>query len=139
MDERRRAKRYYTEDYFKRKKIGRMRLFFSVFSRVSDLPIGHVVDISSIGMLIITREQIEKGTSLNLRIDLPDNVSGVESMSISARCIRQDKSENGDYFYTGFEFVNMTPRYVEALQAIFEADPTPVGVNSTRIYITDEQ
>jgi hypothetical protein len=139
MKERRRAKRYSTEDFFKHQKIGRIRLFFNVYSRVSGLTIGHVVDISSTGMLIITREKIEKGTTLNLRVELPDNVSGMESMSISARCVRQQESESGEYYYGGFDFIDMKPKYVEALRMIFEGDVTPVGVNSTRIYITDEQ
>jgi hypothetical protein len=117
MEERRRAKRLRAADYFKQKKKYLVQ-FFQVLDRLTNNPIGHLVDISTGGMMIIGKEPIKEGIILKLRIDLPEIIQESSHLSIDARCIWCRQDVNPEYYYTGFDILVISPNHAGIIEEL---------------------
>lgn len=103
-----------------RRKVERRHLVFylRVFEGMSTHVIGHLVDISTKGAMLISDDPIPVDTTYHLRMRLPSGSANREELlfdAISKWC-RQDV--NPDFYITGFEIHDMNPeiaRYVHDL------------------------
>jgi hypothetical protein len=83
--------------------------------------IGHLVDISPIGIMIDCKRNIPSSQSFNLRLDLMEKIGGKASVEFVARCrwCRADKIQ--PYLYNaGFEIVSISTEGVEIIKNIAE-------------------
>lgn len=80
--------------------------YLRVFEKNADQPIGHLVDISTEGMMLISEDPIKTGTVFELRMVLPVEIDGSREIIFSAesRWCRED--ENPDFYNTGFQLIN---------------------------------
>jgi hypothetical protein len=135
MEDRRRQSRLRTDDYFKHKK-NLLTRFFGVIDRIDDHPVGNMIDVSSGGMMIISREPLNDGTVLKLQIRLPEKVNGKDRISVDARSVWCRQDINRDFYYIGFEFLTISPNHsgiIEELIRMYsmpespQQDPTKTG------------
>jgi len=131
--EKRKNQRLRAADYFDQKRTY-LRQFFTVFDRINDQPVGHVVDISAGGMMMINKEPIKAGKILRLRVELPEVVKTSGRLMVEARCVWCKKEENPDCHYTGFEFMSISPEQVAIIEKLISqyapvelAQPNPAG------------
>jgi hypothetical protein len=93
FEERRRTKRRHLVYYLK------------VFDVETDLLLGHLVDITSEGMMMVREEPIEPGRIFQLRLDLPKQILMKDTLTFSAECRWSQRDVNPDLHKSGFQFL----------------------------------
>jgi hypothetical protein len=80
-----------------------LRIFDGMGSRV----LGHLMDISPRGLMILSDEPVAVNEEYRLRMRLPQEVSGSDEILFGAvsRWCRRD--ENPDFYITGFQIQDM--------------------------------
>ena len=73
---------------------------------------GHLADISTSGLMILTKEKVEEGRSLRLEVLLPEEVEGRDRIRFRARSLWCRQDVNPDYYATGLsiEEIDMVDR-----------------------------
>jgi hypothetical protein len=95
--------------------------YLQVFDSNTLQIIGHLVDISPVGLMIDSKKAIPTNLNFKLRLDLMENIVGkafVEFVACSKWC-RAD-SIQPYLFNVGFEIVNITPQNSEIVRLIAE-------------------
>ncbi|MCU7917949.1 MAG: PilZ domain-containing protein [Candidatus Thiodiazotropha sp. (ex Dulcina madagascariensis)] len=83
--------------------------------------LGHVVDITTEGMMLISDKPIPTGEELSLEIRLPDTEGALTPLNFRAICRWSDKDINTAFYDSGFEFTDKSPAKIENLQQMIEA------------------
>jgi c-di-GMP-binding flagellar brake protein YcgR len=118
MEERRKLSRKHTEEYFRQRR-RRRRDFFAVLDDRSGELLGHLVDITAEGMMIISGEPIDTGLMYDVRIELPETVDGRESITFYARPVWSGKAPEEGFHHTGFQFLKAPPADVKVIALLF--------------------
>lgn len=82
--------------------------YLRVFDGMSSKVVGHIVDISSQGLMLISDNSVPINENYRLRMRLPAEIGDKDEILIDAtsRWCKQD--ENPDFFITGFQIFNLT-------------------------------
>ncbi len=82
--------------------------YLRVFDGMSSKVIGHIVDISSKGLMLICDNPVAVNENYRLRMRLPAEIADKDEILINAtsRWCKQDV--NPDFFITGFQILNLT-------------------------------
>lgn len=102
--------------------------YLRVFDGMSSKVIGHIVDISAQGLMLISDSAVPVNENYRLRMRLPAEIADKDEIIINAtsRWCKQDV--NPDFFITGFQIFDLTPeieKYILCLIDDFSFnDPT---------------
>ncbi|MDX9858601.1 MAG: PilZ domain-containing protein [candidate division Zixibacteria bacterium] len=118
MDERRKLIRKPTEEYFKVRRRRRCD-FFAVYNERDNALLGHLVDVTSEGMMIVSGSPVDVSVLYDIRIDLPEKVDGRESINVYARPIWTGPAPEDGFHHTGFQFVRINPAEIKILARLF--------------------
>jgi hypothetical protein len=104
-----------------RRKTKRRHLIYylRVFNRITNELIGHVVDITSDGVMMICENPLEVGTVLNLRMVLPIE-TGRDSIDLEGKVMRSARDVNPDFFAVGIQLLDIKPEDVELIQGLIK-------------------
>ncbi|WP_396626056.1 hypothetical protein [Luteitalea sp.] len=97
-----------------RRRLKRRTLIY--YLRVTDdetgQDIGHLVDITTEGALVMSTTPIEVGKTFRLRMQLPnsDGTPGKEHVEFEARSLRSSRDVNHDFIDTAFQVTSLSPR-----------------------------
>lgn len=82
--------------------------YLRVFDGMSSKVIGHIVDISAQGLMLISDNPVPINEEYRLRMRLPAEIGDKDEIIIDAtsRWCKQDV--NPDFFITGFQIFNLT-------------------------------
>jgi c-di-GMP-binding flagellar brake protein YcgR len=80
-----------------------------VLDRTSGDELGHLMDITTEGMGIRSRDEYTPGEVLEMRIALPDEILDFEIIEVEGRCMWVRSDDNPDLFRVGFQFENIMP------------------------------
>jgi hypothetical protein len=108
MEERRRLKRKY------------LAFFTRVFDRTSGELVGHLADLSSGGMMVISEEPIHIEQDLELRMDLAGPFFDKEHLDYSARSRWCLPDINPNFWNTGFMITDIAEEDRQTLERIIE-------------------
>ena len=108
MLEKRRAKRW------------RLFYYLRLFDTSSGELLGHVVDITTQGMMVISEHSIPKGIVYNLRMELPDTEGVPADLELRAQSRWSTCDGNKSFYDTGFTLVNPSREIVESIQQIVD-------------------
>ncbi|MEI8131766.1 MAG: PilZ domain-containing protein [Leptolinea sp.] len=91
--------------------------YLKVFERETDTLLGHLVDITEEGLMIVSENPIDGGKEFKLRMLLPREIEGKEEIEFEATSTWCRTDVNPSLFGVGFKF-----DYVDTLsrQIIFE-------------------
>jgi len=91
--------------------------YLKVFDREKDFLLGHLVDITEEGLMIVSENPIDAGKIFKMRMLLPREIEGKEEIEYDALSTWCRKDVNPSLFGVGFKF-----EYVDAMnrQIIFE-------------------
>ncbi|BCL59449.1 hypothetical protein DGMP_01420 [Desulfomarina profundi] len=109
----------------------RITFYLRVFDGISTRIVGHLVDISTRGMLLLCEDPVAAGEDYRLRLCLPAVVLDRREVVISATsrwCSREDDS---DFFRVGFQIVDSSPEIVKTVELLVEKCGYKVASNST--------
>ncbi|MBU0680490.1 MAG: PilZ domain-containing protein [Proteobacteria bacterium] len=83
----------------------RRHLFYylEVFDAISGQQVGNLVDISTRGCKLVSRNKIPKDQEMTLRIMLPEEYHGEKELIFAARSVWSANDINPDFYDTGFE------------------------------------
>jgi c-di-GMP-binding flagellar brake protein YcgR len=95
-----------------RRKIKRRHLvyYLKVFDVDTDLLLGHLVDITAEGMMMVREEPLEEGRVFQLRLELPQQVLMKDTLNFSAECRWCEKDVNPDLHKSGFQFLSISDK-----------------------------
>ncbi len=104
------------------RQVSRRHLVFylRVFDGMSNRVVGHLMDISSNGLMLLSDEPVPVNEDYRLRMRLPTEVIGRDEILFGAisRWCRQD--ENPDFYITGFKIQDMDDETEKAVSQLIE-------------------
>jgi hypothetical protein len=106
-----------------RRTIKRRHLIFylRVWELEADRPLGHVVDITSEGLMLISEQPIPVGQEYALEVRLPDTEGAEIPMHFRAVCRWCDNDINPSFYDSGFEFLEKQPKDIATIRSLIEA------------------
>ncbi len=94
--------------------------YLRIFDGMSSRVMGHLMDISADGLMLLSDGPIEVNEEYRLRMRLPKEVSGSDEIVFGAvsRWCRQD--DNPDFYVTGFQIQDMDDETRESVAHLIE-------------------
>ncbi len=87
----------------------------------TELLIGHLVDVSPIGMMIDCKKNLPTNQNYNLRLEFMDNEDGKDQIEFVARCRWCRSDQIQPYLYNaGFEIVTISDEDLQTIKNIAE-------------------
>lgn len=108
MEEKRRIKRH------------QLPKFLEVYNRVTDRPLGNIVNISPHGMMLVSKSQLMPHAVFSLRIKIPTEGKRFKNMDFEALSHWSRPDVTPGYFDTGFSFNKTTKEIDELTKALTE-------------------
>ncbi|MFV0436607.1 MAG: PilZ domain-containing protein [Desulfopila sp.] len=110
------------EHYRDLRKVERRHLVFylRVFDGLGSKVIGHIVDISAQGLMLISDDPLPVNKGYRLRMRLPAEIVDKDEIILEAisRWCRQD--DNPDFYITGFQISELTPEVEKYISCLIE-------------------
>ncbi|MEW6595355.1 MAG: PilZ domain-containing protein [Thermodesulfobacteriota bacterium] len=72
--------------------------------------LGHLVDITTEGIKLVSKEPIEKGRLFRLRMRLPEDYFDEKTLRFEAKSLWSSNDVNPDFYDTGFSVIGMDKR-----------------------------
>jgi c-di-GMP-binding flagellar brake protein YcgR len=133
---RRKSERYCVSRYFKRTKVGHHPVFFAVYNRVTDEQVGHISDLSTTGIKIISGNSCEKGQLLKLTIELPQPIEGNGKVTVNARCAWCREDAGTGHYSIGIEFLTIMPNHEEIIKQVCDELKNSPATEEPIFYLT---
>ncbi len=81
--------------------------YLEVFDATTGKQVGNLVDITTRGCKLVSRNLIPKDQSMTLKIVLPDDFYSAKELVFEARSVWSSNDINPDFYDTGFEVPHM--------------------------------
>lgn len=94
--------------------------YLRVFDQETASLLGHLVDITSRGIMLVSDKEIPLDQDFRLLMDLPNRIQGQESLEFSARSLWTGRDVNPDFFVTGFQIQGLASSSAEAIRQLIE-------------------
>jgi len=118
MNNRRKSDRFRAADYAK-SDTRYVKRYFKVLDRITDKSIGYMINVSSEGMMVLSKSFIRENNTYKLRIELPEEVKGSDHLIIDARSVWCERDPDSEFYRVGFSFITTFPHHEEIIQLIF--------------------
>jgi hypothetical protein len=106
-----------------RRKLPRKYLMY--YTRVYDTGtsqlLGHLVDITPEGAMLVSEKPIPAGADYRLRMELTDDVADEPYLEFDARSLWCRPDVNPRFYSTGFQLPSITPQQAAAIQHIVDS------------------
>ena len=105
-----------------RRKLARRHLIYylRVFDRDINQLIGHVVDISTDGLKLISEAPIKTQETFRCEMSLPQEIQGQKKVIFDATSVWNKKDINPDFFATGFAISNIELETVMLIKRLID-------------------
>jgi len=105
-----------------RRKLKRRHVIFysRVFDRNSGALLGHLMDITVEGLMLISEAPLTPGSTYHLRMDLPEDVMTKAYLSFDAQCLWSKSDINPAFYNAGFKVLNMIPEDIELIENMID-------------------
>jgi hypothetical protein len=105
-----------------RRKLRRRYLIYylRVFDRTDQQLVGHLVDITTEGMMLLSEEPIETDRIFRFRMVLPKEIQSSAQITFDAFGVWCKKDVNPDFYATGFKFKEITSRDIEVIEGLID-------------------
>ena len=95
--------------------------YLRIFDNESGANIGHLVDITTQGIMMISEEVIPAGKDFSFKMQLPATITGREEIRFNARCLWCKKDFNPDFYVSGYQINEITSQEVKTITALINA------------------
>jgi hypothetical protein len=82
--------------------------YLRLFSRPQKKLLGHIVDITAEGIMLMSEKPIPVGKDFKLRMYLSDLIIGQAHLDLEARSLWCKPDINPDFYDTGFVIINLS-------------------------------
>jgi hypothetical protein len=102
----------------------RKRVYMMFYSRIRDRHsgdlIGHLVDLTSSGMLVVSETPVEVGQVLFMQMELPEDVSEKQFLKFDAQTAWCRRDVDPSFYDIGFQLVDISPEDNEIIKHFIE-------------------
>ncbi len=95
--------------------------YLRIFDNETGAAIGHLVDITTQGIMMISEETVPTGRDFSFKMQLPATITGREDILFKARSLWCKKDFNPDFYVSGFQIKEITPQEVKTITALINA------------------
>lgn len=118
MDESRRIKRSEANAYL------------GIYDNESNMLIGRLTDITTLGMQMLSYNQVGPTKDFNFKLELPFELSGSRWIEMHAKCIWCRPDESGKYYNAGFQFRDISDENTKLIEQLINC---PVFKNGMQL------
>jgi hypothetical protein len=94
--------------------------YLRVFDRTTNQILGHLVDITPEGAMLISEQTIPIATRYQLRMMLPAEIFGREHLDFEAESLWSKHDINPDFHDTGFRLVNVEVKDIAVISRLID-------------------
>ncbi len=94
--------------------------YLRVFESESQQLLGNVVDITTEGLMLISKNRIPTDREFDLRVQIPTEDGASRSFTMKALSVWSDRDVNRSFYDTGFEIVEPTSDTIEQIQILID-------------------
>ena len=98
----------------------RLVFYLRLFDQKSSDIIGHLIDISTAGLMLVSTRPIEKDKIFEVRLILPKEVAGRTELQLKIRCVWCRPDPIPDFHIAGFQFVEIDLEQKKLIDALLE-------------------
>ena len=105
-----------------KRKLNRRHLIYylRVFDRNTNILIGHLVDITAEGIMLISEDPIDTYTIFQLKMDLPQRMENKEQLHFDAKSLWHKKDVNPNFYNTGFQFLKVSRDHFVVIEQLLD-------------------
>ncbi len=94
--------------------------YLRVFDLDTDSLLGHLVDITTEGMKMVSEKPVPPERDFQLRMEVPQESSASEEVLFKAHSLWCSKDTNPDFYATGFRLLNPEREAVNIIRALID-------------------
>ena len=94
--------------------------FLRVVKAENNETLGHLVDVTTEGMMLISEQSIPLHQVFNLRMDIPNEHDIPQTIALTAESLWTKKDVNPSFHDTGFRLINPSKRTISAITNLIE-------------------
>jgi hypothetical protein len=94
--------------------------YLRVYGEDPGKPIGHLVDITTEGIMLISEDPIETGRVFRLRMVLPAEIDGKREVLLTAESRWCSEDENPAFYDTGFRLTEFSPEQTKIIEHLIQ-------------------
>ncbi len=95
--------------------------YLRIFDSESGKNVGHLVDITVQGIMMISEEHVPAGKNYNYKMKLPGIVQGSEEIEFNAHCLWCKKDINPDFYVSGYKIDALTPKETKTITSLINS------------------
>jgi len=95
--------------------------YLRIFDSDSGVNVGHLVDITTQGLMMISEEPVPPGKDFSFRMQLPDTITGREEIQFNAHSLWCKKDFNPDFYVSGYQINEISLQEVKTITALINA------------------
>lgn len=105
---------------YDRRALKRRHLIYHLrtFDQDSGELLGHLVDITPDGIMLVSESIIPLGKHFKLKMSLPTTILGHEVLEFEAKSKWNSRDVNPDFFDTGFALLDSPTEHMEVVEAL---------------------
>lgn len=92
--------------------------YLRIFEQDSGSLLGHLVDITTEGMKMVSEETIPSKKDFRLKMEVPLEGEKTEEVLFNARSLWSKKDTNPDFYATGFHLENLSRDTIKVIQEL---------------------
>ena len=103
-----------------KRKLKRVHLIYylRIFDSNTGVNIGHLVDITTKGIMVISEEPAPTGKNFSFIMHLPATMSGRKTIQFKAHSLWCKKDINPDFYVSGYQIKEISPQEIETITAL---------------------
>jgi hypothetical protein len=92
--------------------------YLRVFDSKNNKLLGHLVDITAQGMMLISEKPCEVNATYELKMALPTKMGQMKSFTFKAKSLWCDKDINPDFYDTGYQILDLDLEAVKIIEEL---------------------
>ena len=94
--------------------------YLRVVNRDTNREVGHVMDVTPEGLLVMSKRRIQVGRRIKLRMVLPDPLASEQTVEFEGKSLWTGKDVNPDFFDTGFKLSRISRRHLATIRTLIK-------------------
>lgn len=95
--------------------------YLCVYEKDTNLPIGHVVDITVEGMMVASKQAIATGKDFALWMEFPLEDGSKKKVALNAHSVWSNTEVKHDMYSTGFHLVDLEAEAIDSIRHLIES------------------
>ena len=94
--------------------------YLRVYDAVKDILIGHIADISTNGIMVMSEQPIPTDQDFVLKMIMPKALEGTKELVFKARSIWSQKDVNPDFYANGFQIHDVNMKDIDLIEYLID-------------------